>query len=114
MSEKAFQQAVLTSGYPLQIKVAAALARHSFHLIEEWAYTDADEEIRRALDVYATLVVGPNSGSSEDGEIELVLSLLIECKQSTHPLVFFESVVEPVLRDFPLMTWQWPCKDGQN
>jgi len=110
MQEEAFRKAILTSGYPLQIKVAAALAQRDFYLIEEWAYTDADEDVRRALDVFGTLVVGPNSGDSEDGEIELALALLVECKQSSHPLVFFESVVQPVLHDFPLMAGNGPAR----
>ena len=57
MSEEAFRQAVLTSGYPLQTFVSAVLHDGGFRIEEEWAFTDSETSQRRALDLIAELPI---------------------------------------------------------
>lgn len=101
MKEEAFVAAIEASGYPLQIVVGAALAERGFLLEEEWAFGDPDTEERRTLDVVATLTPSDGSLKTPRGSIEPGQALLIECKQSVQPFVFFESVAPPKLAHHP-------------
>src|SRR4051794_35621641 len=101
MAEDALRKAITTSGFPLQILVAAALKDRGFYVEEEWAYIDPESDDRRALDV-----VGVHSHSSEAAKVGdagsfLSLRLLIECKRSEPPSLFFEAVSPPALNTFP-------------
>lgn len=101
IAEKDFRRAVSTSGYPLQIMVAAAFKQRNFYLQEEFAFQDPDEGGRRTLDV-----LGENWSKgfkSSRGTSEFGVTALVECKQSRHPLVLFEAVSPPDLRRFPRM-----------
>lgn len=105
LSEEDLLQAVAASGYPLQTLVAAGLRRDSYGVQEEWSYIDKDSGQMRALDVLAFKSFSqPDAGAPREGEIYSGLTLLIECKQSTMPYVFFLSSSLPVVRDFPLVT----------
>lgn len=101
MKEEAFVAAVEASGYPLQIVVGAALAERGYLLEEEWAFADPETEERRTLDVVATLTFPKDSLETPRGSIEPGQTLLIECKQSILPFVFFESVAPPKLTYHP-------------
>lgn len=101
MKEEALMAAIETSGYPLQIVVGAALADRGYLLEEEWAFGDPDTEERRTLDVVGTLTHSDNLIKTPRGSIEPGQALLIECKQSAQPFVFFESVVPPKLAHHP-------------
>lgn len=101
VKEKVFIDAVQASGYPLQIVVGTALSERGFELEEEWAFEDADSGERRAIDIAARQLSPAGPVSSERGTSELSTVLLIECKQSRHPYVFFESVAPPELGEFP-------------
>lgn len=99
-------EAVSASGYPLQTLVASSL-RAKFHRVqEEWSYIDRDSGDLRTLDVLATKRcsdAGPRQRPVE-GQLDPGLALLIECKQSRLPYVFFLSSSRPYVPDFPLIT----------
>jgi hypothetical protein len=79
-------EAVRTSGYPLQTKVAAILDS-PYRTFEEWAYRDEITGATRTLDLFADRDFWPPP--SEDSRVRPKLNLLIECKQSDLPYVFF-------------------------
>jgi hypothetical protein len=103
IQEEAFIEAVENSGYPLQIVVGSALVERSYELEEEWAFGDPDSGERRAIDIVALRDRPTESVDSEHGTTEFAQALLIECKQSRHPYLFFESVAPPILSGFPVM-----------
>ena len=88
--------AINKSGYPLQARVAAQL-EGSFSVIEEWGYIDRESKETRSLDInaYHLLPVSPSNVYHPS------LNLLIECKRSDLPFVFFESAVGRANRDYP-------------
>jgi hypothetical protein len=101
MDEATFRDAVSLSGFPLQILVAAALQDRGFHVQEEWAYLDPDSDERRALDIVGRRYQSDSAFVSEKGGSLLSTALLVECKRSTRPYLFFESVNPPTLGTFP-------------
>ena len=101
IAEEALVDAIEVSGYPLQIAVAGDLLMRDFRLQEEWAYEDPDSGTRRSLDVKASRPLDPDPIVGPKGRSELWATLLIECKQSRHPYVFFEAVAPPELSGFP-------------
>lgn len=99
IAEEDFRRAVSTSGYPLQISVAAVLKQRGFDLQEEFAFKDSDEGSRRTLDIVGHRWAEPFESSR--GRSTFGTTVLIECKQSRHPLVLFEAVSPPSLHRFP-------------
>jgi hypothetical protein len=95
VDESKLVDAVRASGYPLQAVVARALGS-KFHVIEEWGYTDRTEKTHRSLDVYAIRELDAQTAS-----VKPRLHMLVECKRSDLPYVFFEPGVERSPRDFP-------------
>ncbi len=102
ITEDDVSSAVSRSGYPLQTIVADHLRSQFDHIREEWSYIDSDTEQHRAIDIYARkrLITPP-----WDEELKVVpsVSLLIECKRSELPYVFFLSPSKLEPRDFPLV-----------
>ena len=99
MDPEAFTSAVAGSGYPLQMYAARVLKDHGFWIHEEWAYTDHEGGLRRAIDI-----LGGRSGEayeSPSGSSSVGVELLVECKQSRHPFVFFEAIQPPSQGDHP-------------
>lgn len=103
IEEEAFIEAVETSGYPLQIVVGSTLVERGYGLEEEWAFGDPDTGERRSLDVVAVSDHHTGPASTEHATIKFAQALLIECKQSRNPYLFFESVAPPELVHFPEM-----------
>jgi hypothetical protein len=93
-NEKALVASIEHSGYPLQGIVAAKLLDR-FGVTEEWGYRDRDTGEHRTLDIYAYRKLRENSVA------ETSRLLLIECKRSNSAFVFFRSVVDRPLADFP-------------
>ena len=87
-------RAIETSGYPLQGVVADKL-KNAFGVTEEWGYIDRDTQEHRSLDVFAFKKL------LTDGDAEPSLALLIECKRSIHPYVFFKNVIDREIPRFP-------------
>lgn len=89
-------KALELSGYPLQ-GIVARMLEAQCHVIEEWGYIDRDTKEHRALDLYAH-----HSGKLGVAEaINPRLTLLIECKRSAHPYIFFRSTTANRPHKFP-------------
>ncbi len=85
------------SGYPLQSVVADRLVKRGFNVTEEWGYSDRDSGDTRSLDVLAS------SEGRFDLRAEVIpgIVLMIECKKSEHPYIFFRMVTRPDMLWFP-------------
>jgi hypothetical protein len=88
--------AVRRSGYPLQLRVATQLMP-TFSVAEEWAYIDRDAQKARSLDVWAYLSLVTETKSAYHPE----LVLLVECKRSDLPFVFFAAAKPRLSADYP-------------
>lgn len=99
LSEAQIRTAVERSGYPLQTTVAEILYPN-FHVQEEWCYVDKDTRELRSIDILAGQSLYP-----PDPELRVrpQVDLLIECKQSQLPYVFFSSRSSPALIEFPVV-----------
>lgn len=100
------RHAVMTSGYPLQCEVATILAERFRQLAqlnwveEEWSYIDLDTRELRALDIHARCSL--YNILEQQPHVRPHLDLLIECKQSSMPFVFFLTEPKIHIMDFPL------------
>jgi hypothetical protein len=92
--DAALREAVENSGYPVQTVVATTLRGTGFEVAEEWVFTDSDSGQVRALDLYASRLLF-DWRSEGDRRVRPELALLIECKRSVMPYVFFESETRP-------------------
>ena len=90
--------AVRTSGYPLQTIVASKLLPQ-FAITEEWSFSDRETGNLRALDVFAYRRLSDNTNKYQG--VSPAVILLIECKRSDLPYVFFRSVTQQVLAEYP-------------
>ena len=97
--EELILEAVRNSGYPLQTTIASSL-RMDFSVQEEWSFLDSDTGALRTLDIYATRRLW-DFRSEPQPFVKPALDLLIECKQSDLPFIFFVAATRPWLRDFP-------------
>jgi len=88
-------QAVSVSGYPLQTVVALKL-QSRFEVTEEWDFVDRTSGEHRSLDLFAH---GRLDSNSE--HLMPALNLLIECKRSELPYVFFQAAVPRIPPQFP-------------
>lgn len=104
LTEDQLKDAVAKSGYPLQTVVGDLLRSKvvaedaNFQVQEEWSYVDKDSEQLRTIDLLADLVL---YDWKRQPRVRPHLNLLIECKQSALPFIFFEGIRTPWLRDFP-------------
>ena len=99
VSDDAVKNAIESSGYPLQLAVAKEL-RKSFSLQEEWAFRDDDTGDIRTIDILATAFL---PSSEPNPRIRPAVTLVIECKQSELPYVFFLTDGLPLAHDFPVV-----------
>jgi hypothetical protein len=81
------QAAVDRSGYPLQ-SVVGDLLRPEFVVHEEWSYIDRNTRELRAIDLRADVHL---HGWNPQPRVRPQLTLLIECKHSELPYIFFRS-----------------------
>ncbi|MGC2194072.1 MAG: hypothetical protein WA628_05310 [Terriglobales bacterium] len=92
--------AIEKSGYPLQTRVAEIL-RPSFEVQEEWCYVDRDTRELRSIDLRAWRIL---HGWEPQPRVRPHVDLLVECKQSQLPYVFFLSPGKPhMIVDFPVI-----------
>ncbi|MBE3604875.1 hypothetical protein IMX07_14735 [bacterium] len=96
-TEKALVEGIENSGYPLQGVVAGKLLKRGFHVTEEWGFPSRVTHEPRTLDLLGTLAVHANSWT----DVRPGLLLLIECKKSAHPYVFFRTLAEHDVSWFP-------------
>lgn len=101
LTEKALGQAIVRSGYPLQSIVGNSL-RSKLVVQDEWPYVDRVTREIRTLDVFAQnwLFDWP---SRPQPRVRPTLNLIIECKQSDLPFLFFLSPERPLLDHFPMI-----------
>jgi hypothetical protein len=95
--------AVAKSGYPLQNVVANFCEATGFRTVEEWAYLDKDSKELRTIDVKAEKPLYDHAGLDSQPRIRPSLVLLVECKQSQMPYVFFLSRHPIHVSHFPLL-----------
>src|SRR3954447_26240020 len=98
ISETSLVAAIEASGYPLQGVVADELARQQFGVEEEWDYIDDDTDERRNIDVFAFRRL---SEPEKRWDNDAAIVLLIECKKSRHPYVFFRRMTPARLAGLP-------------
>lgn len=103
VTEEGILEAIIKSGYPLQMKIVSKLVS-KFGLQEEWSYIDRDTQELRTLDILATKELCDLEKDKDQPRVRPILNMLIECKQSTLPLVFFLSSSEPWILDFPFIS----------
>jgi hypothetical protein len=94
------QDAISLSGYPLQLVVAEKL-RKEFYVQEEWSFFDSDEKIYRSMDMIAEKLLWDMHKFVP--RVRPNLNLIVECKRSDLPFVFFISKSKMVFPRFPLM-----------
>ncbi len=94
------RNAVQRSGYPLQTLIAEAL-RSEFTVQQEWSYLDRDSQEVRNIDILASKPLW--DPSAEQPRIRPHVNLIIECKQSNLPHIFFLSSDKPWLPNFPML-----------
>jgi hypothetical protein len=87
VTEEQVRTAVDKSGYPLQTEMAELL-RPSFSVREEWSYVDRDSKELRSMDLRAEMDLYE---WNTHPKIRPHLTVLVECKQSELPYIFFES-----------------------
>jgi hypothetical protein len=93
--------AIERSGYPLQTLVSERLSK-AFHVREEWSYVDRDTQGLRTIDIRASRRLYEPQVSSRT-RVRPQLELIIECKKSELPLVFFATRHRPWLQRFPVV-----------
>lgn len=98
VSAEAVLEAVEKSGYPLQSVVADTLGP-KFDIQHEWSFVDRSTQDLRSLDLLCTMGL-PERPSAR---IRPKLNLLIECKQSELPYVFFLARENSTAFTFPYL-----------
>jgi hypothetical protein len=104
LTEDQILGAVVKSGYPLQTVVGDLLrakfsaTKGMFQVEEEWSYVDRDTKDLRTIDLLAELRL---HDWDPQPRVRPHLNLLIECKQSLLPYIFFETSKIHGLMDFP-------------
>lgn len=94
------RDAVTASGYPLQLTVARSLSK-MFLLREEWSYQDSEINSIRTMDLLASRMLYDHAAIRT--RTRPGLNLVIECKRSDLPFVFFLTETTPWMPDFPLI-----------
>lgn len=97
VTEDQLRAAISYSGYPLQTRVAEIL-RPNFGVQQEWGFRDDESGTQRSIDLRAGKSYWDHP---EDQRIRPRLHLLIECKQSELPYIFFDDDDPPLISDFP-------------
>jgi len=98
IDESELGAAIDISGYPLQGMVAKMLG-NQFDVTEEWGYIDAETKEHRSLDLFAGRAL--TAAESGPSAVHPRIALMIECKRSRHPYVFFRSMASRNIPDFP-------------
>lgn len=93
--------AVRKSGYPLQTIISNKL-RDKFYCQEEWSFIDSKTKEVRTLDIMAQMELFEHT--KKQLRVRPTLNLLIECKQSELPYVFFLSPSKLHTYDYPYIS----------
>lgn len=73
-------------GFPLEVKTSEVLEAHGWEVTNQVAYLDHEEEKYRTVDILAQKMV-----VSKSPELAFWVDLVVECKKSTKPWVFYAS-----------------------
>lgn len=103
LSIEKIQAAIAKSGYPLQTHVANTLRSLGFSVSPEWSFIDRDTNEYRSMDMRAQYSF-PNVPLKT--RARPALDLLIECKQSEMPFVFFTGEAMPWNAILPFIVGQ--------
>jgi hypothetical protein len=103
VTEEQVRNAIDKSGYPLQMYVSDLFRskpgkKEPFAVTEEWCFVDRDTQELRNLDMLAALRL---HGWKPQPRVRPQLTVLVECKQSELPFIFFETREKPHLVTFP-------------
>ncbi|HKZ03128.1 MAG TPA: hypothetical protein VJ180_12860 [Pyrinomonadaceae bacterium] len=104
LNEQQVKEAVEASGYPLQLWVGDIFRNHApigeeiFQVQDEWCFIDRDTKELRNIDLRCDLRLHQ---WEPQPRVRPKLSVLIECKQSDLPYIFFQSRTKPWLSRFP-------------
>ncbi|WP_433919516.1 hypothetical protein OIE50_33660 [Streptomyces canus] len=101
LTDQALTEAIEKSGYPLQSAVFELL-ESDFHVQQEWGFRDRISGEMRSCDLMAVRQLGDEP--SEKSRIRTSLAVLIECKQSDLPYVFFSPSPSPWRLSLPQVT----------
>ena len=101
VTQASVSSAIARSGYPLQGLVAAKLVSAGFHVREEWSYLDSDTDSVRNVDLVAEQMLFDYTSLSP--QVRPLLNLIVECKKSDLPIVFFSTHQSAWLADFPMV-----------
>ncbi len=100
VTNSAVMAAIDRSGYPLQTLVAERLSK-AFHVREEWSYVDRDTQALRTIDIVASCPL--DASRINEKRVRPQLDLIIECKKSELPFVFFATRHHPWIPNFPIV-----------
>jgi hypothetical protein len=108
LTEGRLDQAISASGYPLQSRISGKLMSSFESVDDEWGYIDRDTNTYRTLDILATqrlwqFKVQRGQRLHNPLRIRPNLTVLIECKQSELPYLFFQSSIPKDLHQLPLV-----------
>ena len=103
VSVDAVQAAIDKSGCPLQT-VLGNLLRDDFAVQDEWSFLDRDTKELRAIDLHAGKELFDRTRLNESPRVRPSINLLVECKQSELPYVFFLSPKPYWTPEFPLIS----------
>ncbi|MFD9763252.1 hypothetical protein ACFWXI_06870 [[Kitasatospora] papulosa] len=92
LTQEALTDAIEKSGYPLQSAVFELL-ESEFRIQQEWGFRDRITGEMRSCDLMATKRIA--TPPSSESRIQTSLTVLIECKQSDLPYVFFSPTRSP-------------------
>lgn len=101
VTEASVASAITRSGYPLQGVVAAKLAATGFYVQEEWSYLDRDAKTLRNVDLLAGKMLF--DFGLKNVRVRPQLDLIVECKKSELPYIFFNTHQSAWLADFPVV-----------
>jgi hypothetical protein len=92
------ENAIKKSGYPLQTIIANKL-RQKFYCQEEWSFIDRKTKEIRSIDIMAQKEL--YDFEKKQPRVRPILNLIIECKQSELPYVFFLSPEKLKTSNYP-------------
>ncbi|MFI1788941.1 hypothetical protein ACH40D_10840 [Streptomyces olivaceoviridis] len=101
ITAKDLREVISKSGYPFQATVADIIRSASvanvrdFKMQEEWAFIDRESGQARSIDILVDLAF-PHDYDNPDSKLRTRLNLLVECKQSDLPYIFFLRKSAPV------------------
>jgi hypothetical protein len=101
VNQEKLEDAIARSGYPFQALVSDHIRQilgSGCRMQEEWPFVDRESGLVRSTDIFAQVPLAVDQmrgGTLMDQRVRPVLDLLVECKQSELPYVFFMRKVPP-------------------